>query len=112
LFPFAILAMGAAAWPTLAMVFLYSGVITGLYTVGLIWLGRVYSGGDLAAANAAFALCYGVGQLAGPAAAGAAFSGGGPQSFMAALAAFSAIYLVCLGMFSRSKPGPSGRAPV
>lgn len=98
--PFAILAAGAAAVPALAMVFLYSGVITGLYTVGLIWLGRVYAGGELAAANAAFALCYGVGQLIGPAAAGAAFSGAGPAGFMMALAAFAGVYLAFLAAFT------------
>lgn len=96
--PLAVAAVGGAAWPALALVFAYSGIVTGLYTVGLIWMARFFSGGQLAAGNAAFALCYGIGQLLGPAGAGLAFSVGGPAGFMAALAAMSGLYLAVLAL--------------
>jgi MFS family permease len=96
--PLAVAAVGAAPLPALALVFAYSGIVTGLYTVGLIWMARFFSGGALAAGNAAFALCYGVGQLIGPAGAGAAFSVGGPWGFMAALAGMAGVYLAVLGV--------------
>jgi predicted MFS family arabinose efflux permease len=101
--PLLITAAGANPTTTLALVFLYSGLVTGLYTVGLIWLARRFSGGDLAAGNAAYALSYGIGQLAGPAVAGPAFAVGGPAGFMAALSAFAAFYLAGLA-FARSRP--------
>lgn len=91
-----------AAIPALILVFLFSGLVTGLYTVGLIWMARFFTGGELAAANAAFALCYGFGQLAGPAVAGVAFNAGGPWGFMACLAGFAALYLTAFGVFGRT----------
>jgi MFS family permease len=98
--PLGLAAVGAAPLPALGLVFLYSGLVTGLYTVGLIWLGNSFTGGDLAAGNAAYALCYGVGQMIGPAIAGAAFSLGGPIGFMTALAGFSGLYLAAMVIFA------------
>ncbi|MBI1251037.1 MAG: MFS transporter [Alphaproteobacteria bacterium] len=106
--PFAIVAAGPDQNAALAMIFLYSGMVTGIYTTGLIWLGRTFAPDQLAAGNAAYALSYGVGQLAGPAAAGLAYSAVGPLGFLATLAAFSAVYLAVLGgahaWRARSKP--------
>ncbi len=96
LLPLAIAAVGDAPVFALALVFFYSGLVTGLYTLGIVWLARRFSGPELAAGNAAFALCYGVGQIVGPAGAGAAFGASGPVGFMAGLAAISGIYLVIL----------------
>jgi predicted MFS family arabinose efflux permease len=107
--PLLVAAVGAAATPALAMMFLYSGIVTGLYTVGLIWMARFFSGGALAAGNAAFALCYGVGQLIGPALAGAAFSAGGPTGFMGALAGLAGVYLLALALLGR-RAGAAGTA--
>ena len=98
LLPLVIAAMGAAEIPALIGVFAYSGLVTGLYTIGIVWLGRRFAGAELAGANAAFALCYGLGQMLGPAGAGAAFSSFGPTGFMAGLAAIAALYLVILGL--------------
>ncbi len=51
---------------TAAMLFVWGGVVAGLYTVGLAHLGAKLTGRDLASANAAFVLCYGIGMFAGP----------------------------------------------
>jgi len=47
--------------------FILGGVAAGLYTIGLAQLGARLRGHELAAANAAFIFCYGIGMLAGPA---------------------------------------------
>jgi predicted MFS family arabinose efflux permease len=96
--PLALLAVAAAPGPALALTALYSGTVTGLYTVGLIWLAQRFQGGDLAGANAAYALAYGMGQLLGPAVAGPSFAAFGPAGFIGALAGFAALYLAGLAV--------------
>jgi MFS family permease len=54
------------------IIFVFGGVVTGLYTVGLILLGQRFRGADLAASNAAFIMMYNFGGLAGPAVGGSA----------------------------------------
>lgn len=48
------------------VIFIFGGVTSGLYTVGLTLLGQRVKAGDLAAANAAFVMMYNFGGLAGP----------------------------------------------
>ena len=55
-----------AGVPALALVFVWGGFIAGLYAVGLAHLGSNFKGGELAAANAAFAILYAMGVLIGP----------------------------------------------
>jgi MFS family permease len=86
--------------PTFALVFVWGGAIAGLYTVGLAHLGSKFKGGELAAANAAFAFLYSVGTLAGPAIGGAAMDAWNPHGFTLALAAICGIY-VALAAFRR-----------
>ncbi len=78
-------------WPLL---FVWGGVIVGLYTVGLALLGEKFTDLDLAAANAAFIQAYGVGSIAGPALAGAAMSIVGADGLPLALAFLFGGYLV------------------
>ena len=52
------------------LVFIFGGIASGLYTVGLTLLGERIKGADLAAANAAFVMMYNFGGLAGPAIGG------------------------------------------
>ncbi|MFQ5535306.1 MAG: MFS transporter [Sphingomonadales bacterium] len=75
-------------WPTL---FLWGGVVVGLYTVGLTMLGERFSGPDLVGANAAFVMLYGLGALAAPPVAGAAMDLWNPHGLGGSLA------LLCLG---------------
>lgn len=88
----------AASWHTSAAVlFVWGGVVAGLYTVGLAHLGSRLSGRDLASANAAFVFCYGIGMLVGPQAIGAAMDLVGPHGFAFSLALFFGLYLVLAG---------------
>ena len=54
-----------------AVLFVWGGVVAGLYTVGLTHLGSRYKGLDLVSANAAFVMMYASGVVVGPAAMGA-----------------------------------------
>ena len=49
-----------------AVLFVWGGVVAALYTIGLAHLGSRLTGRELASANAAFVLCYGLGMLVGP----------------------------------------------
>lgn len=80
-----------------AVLFVWGGVVAGLYTIGLAHLGSRLSGRDLASANAAFVFCYGLGMLAGPQAIGAGMDAFGPHGFAWSLAAFFAAYLLLVG---------------
>lgn len=76
-----------------AILFVWGGVVAGLYTVGLAHLGSKLSGRDLASANAAFVLCYGIGMLVGPQAIGIGMDIAGPSGFAWTLALFFVAYL-------------------
>ncbi len=81
-------------WATASLFFVWGGVVAGLYTVGLAHLGSQLSGRDLASANAAFVLCYGIGTLAGPQFIGGGMDLFGSHGFAWTLAAFFAFYIV------------------
>lgn len=74
--------------------FLWGGVIVGLYTVGLTILGQRFSGIHIAPANSAFILMYGIGCLAGPPAVGIAMDLWKPHGLCLMLGVFCATYLV------------------
>lgn len=76
------------------VLFLWGGVVAGLYTVGLAHLGSKLSGSDLASANAAFIFCYSAGMLVGPQAIGSSMDAFGNDGFAWALAVFFAAYLL------------------
>ncbi|OKL42838.1 MFS transporter [Pseudovibrio exalbescens] len=81
-----------------ALLFVWGGIITGLYTIGLTHLGARFSGADLASANAAFVLMYSVGLIVGPALSGFAMKSldkhGLPLLFAALLGAYLVICLI------------------
>jgi MFS family permease len=80
-------------WTMAAVLFIWGGVVSGLYTVGLTHLGATLRGGDLASANAAFVFCYALGTLIGPQAIGIAMDIEGPDGFAFSLAFFFALYV-------------------
>lgn len=89
------LPMTAGNWhASAAILFVWGGVVAGLYTIGLAHLGARLSGRDLASANAAFVLCYGIGMLVGPQAIGIGMDLAGPNGFAWTIAAFFVAYLV------------------
>jgi MFS family permease len=65
-----------AVWP---MAFLWGAVAFGIYTIALIGLGERFSGTLLITGNAAFALTWGFGGIAGPPLTGAAMGAVGVQ---------------------------------
>lgn len=89
---------------TALLFFIWGGVVAGLYTVGLAHLGSQLSGRDLASANAAFVLCYGVGMLVGPQAIGIGMDLLGAHGFAWSLAAFFGLYILLVA--SRLLAGP------
>ncbi len=93
--------IGAAALPATAgsqgwfqaLLFVWGGIVGGLYTVGLAHLAARFEGPELAGANAAFVTLYNVGLTAGPPIVGAAMDVANPHGFAYAL---SALFLVVL----------------
>ncbi|MCB1426137.1 MAG: MFS transporter [Zhengella sp.] len=81
---------------TAAMLFVWGGVVAGLYTVSLAHLGARLRGRQLVQANAAFVFCYALGMLAGPAAIGVGMEVSGPNGFAHVLAAFFAVYIALI----------------
>ncbi|MFN7674335.1 MAG: hypothetical protein ACK5OV_02855, partial [bacterium] len=69
-----------------AICFLWSGCVTGFYTLGLMGLAERFGKGELAGANAAYGGSYGVGQLIAPLAGGTLLQTLGPSGFLAGLA--------------------------
>ena len=88
------------AWP---LVFVLGALSYGVYTMAIIELGERFSGPALIAGNAAFALMWGVGGIAGPPAAGAAMDAIGVQGLPLTLAALC-FALVAAGMARRRGP--------
>ena len=86
--------VGTLWWLMASLLFLWGGVVAGLYTVGLAHLGSRLGGADLAAANAAFVFCYSAGMLVGPQTIGSSMDLFGYNGFAWALALFFGLYLV------------------
>ena len=84
----------AANWHVMAaLLFVWGGVVAALYTIGLAHLGSQLSGRDLASANAAFVLCYGLGMVLGPQVIGIGMDVFGTDGFGWSLAVFFAAYI-------------------
>jgi MFS family permease len=92
-------------WHLMAgLLFLWGGMVAALYTIGLAHLGARLSGHELANANAAFVLCYGLGMVLGPQAIGISMDLFGNDGFAWALALFFVFYIVlAVGRIASSK---------
>lgn len=90
----ALVAPSVMAYPLVLFVglFVWGGIVGGLYTVGLAYLAARFRGEQLAAANAAFVMNYSFGMLIGPPAAGLGLEQWSPHGFMFVLAVFSGAY--------------------
>lgn len=94
----------AANWHVMAvLLFLWGGVVAALYTIGLAHLGSRLHGRDLASANAAFVLCYGLGMVLGPQAIGIGMDLFGTGGFGGSLSLFFAFYIALV--LCRTLPG-------
>lgn len=89
------------------VLFLWGGVVAGLYTVGLAHLGSQLTGRELASANAAFVFCYAIGMLAGPQAVGVGMDIMGPEGFPLTLGIFFAAYALfaAIRLLQKKKQG-------
>ncbi|MGA0564895.1 MFS transporter [Ancylobacter sp. VNQ12] len=80
------------SWAMWATVFTTTGIVAGLYTVGLTLLGARFDGAALATANAAFIMLYSVGLIVGPTAVGGGMQLFDPNGFAWTIGAFLALY--------------------
>jgi MFS family permease len=93
------LGMGIAAIVPLSvewlrvLLFIWGGIVAGLYTVGLAHLGHRFRGADLAQANAAFVVMYSAGLMIGPPLAGIGMDIWPPHGLPATLGLLFAVYL-------------------
>lgn len=84
-------------WHLMAgLLFVWGGMVAALYTVGLAHLGSQLSGAELAAANAAFIFCYGIGMVLGPQAIGIGMDVAGVHGFGWSLSLFFGAYILLL----------------
>lgn len=80
------------SWAMWATVFTTTGIVAGLYTVGLTLLGARFDGAALATANAAFIMLYSVGLIVGPTAVGGGMQMFDPNGFAWTIGAFLLLY--------------------
>ncbi len=86
-------------WP---LFFAWGGVSFGIYTLSLIQLGERFTGQPLIAGNAAFALVWGLGGIAGSPATGMAMQVIGHQGLPLSLGLLSAVLVILLMMRRRA----------
>lgn len=79
--------------PLLTVLFIWGGVIAGLYTLGLTLIGDRLAPDQMAAGNTGFVFAYGVGAIIGPLGAGLARQAAGPLGLNIFLIVVSAAYL-------------------
>ncbi|HAC57279.1 MAG TPA: MFS transporter [Alphaproteobacteria bacterium] len=84
-------------WLFAPTLFLFGGVVVGLYTVGLTLLGERFRGADLASANAAFVMMYSIGALIGPPLSGAAMDLWDPHGLIVAMGGLCGLYVLIAG---------------
>ncbi len=76
-----------------ALLFVWGGIVGGLYMVGLAMLGARYTGADLASANSAYVMLYATGMMAGPPLLGATLDASPAHGLFGGVAAMFAVYL-------------------
>ena len=81
---------GALFW---IVTFVWGGVVLGIYTVGIVLLGRRFRGTQIAAANAGFVMVYELGAIAGPVAIGASMDRFGANGMVPVVAAMCLLFI-------------------
>ena len=89
-------AMTGNHWLYAAGLFVWGGVVGGLYPVGLAMLGDKYQGKQLGGANAAYIMMYATGMMIGPPALGLGLDLASPRGLFDTLALFFALYLALI----------------
>jgi MFS family permease len=93
--------VAAVPWALSALLFVWGGVVGGLYTVGLAHLSARVPAGELVKANAAFVMLYAVGAAASPGLIGAAMDAVNPHGFAWSIVAIFLAYLVAVPLLRR-----------
>ena len=91
----------ATPWQAYAVAFVWSGCVTGFYTLGLMGLAQRFDATQLAGANAAYAASYGMGQMTAPLIGGTLLQSLGPSGFLAGLSLMAFMPLVALWLERR-----------
>jgi len=90
----AIALVGSTVWMLAPLIFLFVGIASGFYTLGLSLLGARVKPAALASANSAFIFAYGIGSLIGPPLGGIGMDIVNPQGLMMSFAGFALLYWV------------------
>ncbi len=104
--------LGALSLPALASgkplyalaLFVWGGLIGGLYPVGLALLAEKFHGARLSSANAAYIMMYALGMMAGPPALGLGLDLASPHGLFDALALFFVAYLAMIAALAGPFP--------
>ena len=91
-----LLSPGFDSWLVWPLIFLWGGVSFGIYTMTLIQLGERFTGRVLIAGNAAFALVWGIGGIAGSPATGMVMQWAGHHGLPASLGLLCCVLSACL----------------
>jgi len=92
------------------LLFIWGGMVFGLYTAGLIMLGDTYNSDTLVAANALFIVFYISGALFGPALSGGAMDLSPDHGFIGFLLVM-AVLLVSVSPYRKLRPPPASDKP-
>jgi MFS family permease len=87
-----------------SLLFVWGGVILGMYSIGLTLLGERFAGNELAHANAAFVMMYCIGLLLGPAAEGTALDIWNPHGLLVALGGICLLYVAWMAAARFTEP--------
>ena len=85
-----------------ALLFVWGGIVGGLYMVGLAMLGARYSGADLAAANSAYVMLYATGMMIGPPFLGMTLDASPSHGLFGGVALLFALYLAIVAARRKS----------
>jgi MFS family permease len=85
--------LGSTIVPLFAVLFVWGGMVTGIYSVALSMAGERFTGADLVSVNAAMIMSYGLGGLVGPVLGGAAIDLRNPEGLPALLLVLFALFL-------------------
>ncbi|KZD12513.1 MFS transporter [Oceanibaculum pacificum] len=92
-------------WPLL---FVWGGVVMGVYTVGLCMLAQRFQGGLLAAGNTAFVMLYSLGSVAGPSLGGVGMDIWNPHGLLIVLVLAGICFILVALLRARRVTTPAG----
>ena len=79
------------------VLFLFGGIVSGLYTVALTLIGQTFQGANIASANALFLVLYSLGALLGPIVGGVSMDIWDPHGLAVSMILISGSYALLLG---------------